>query len=79
MLCCPPSIPDQSPKVIPWKRAQVVESLGCVKLRELALCDPGDAPKPARRVSPKERLGVAVPEGPDHLLKILRMPRYVQR
>jgi hypothetical protein len=56
--------------VIPWKRAQVVESLGCVKLRELALCDPGDAPKPARRVSPKERLGVAVPEGPDHLLRI---------
>jgi hypothetical protein len=60
--------------VIPWKRAQVVESLGGVKLRELALCDPGDAPKPARRVSLKERLGVAVPEGPDHLLRILRMP-----
>lgn len=70
----PPSITGQSLKVIPWKRAQVVESLGCVKLRELALCDPGDAPKPARRVSLKERLGVAVPEGPDHLLRILRMP-----
>jgi hypothetical protein len=70
----PPSITGQSLKVIPGKRAQVVESLGCVKLRELALCYAGDAPKPARRVSLKERLGVAVPEGPDHLLRILRMP-----
>jgi hypothetical protein len=70
----PPSIPGQTLKVIPWKRAQVVESLGGVKLRELALRDPGDAPKPARRVSLKERLGVAAPEGPDHLLRILRMP-----
>jgi hypothetical protein len=60
--------------VIPWKGAQVVESLGCVKLHELALRDPGDAPKPARGVSLKERLGVAVPEGPDHLLRVLRIP-----
>jgi hypothetical protein len=70
----PPPITGESLKVIPGKRAQVVESLGCVKLRELALRDPGDAPKPARRISLKERLCVAVPEGPDHLRRLLRIP-----
>jgi hypothetical protein len=44
-----------------------VESLGCVKLRELALRDPGDAPKPARRISLKERLCETVPERPANL------------
>jgi hypothetical protein len=70
----PPPIAGKSLKVIAWKRAQVVESLRCVKLCELALCDPGDAPKPARRISLEQCLGVSVPEGPDHLLRILRMP-----
>lgn len=56
--------------MIPWKRAQIIESLRGVKLRELALYDPGHAPKPARRVPLKERLGLAVPEGPDHLLRV---------
>jgi hypothetical protein len=70
----PPPIAGKNLKVIARKRAQVVESMGCVKLRELALCDPGNAPKPARRVSLEQRLGISVPEGPDHLLRVLRMP-----
>jgi hypothetical protein len=61
-------------KVIARKRAQVIESLGCVKLRELALRDPGNASKPAGSVSLEQGRGVSVPEGPDHLLSILRMP-----
>ena len=69
----PPPIAGKSLKVIARKRAQVVESLGCVKLRELTLCDPGNAPKLARRVSLEQRLGISVPEGPDHLLSILRV------
>jgi hypothetical protein len=69
----PPPITGKSLKVIARKRAQVVESSGCVKLRELALCDPGNAPKPAHRVPLEKRLGVSVPEGPDHLLRVLRI------
>jgi hypothetical protein len=70
----PSPVAGESLKVIPRKRAQVVESLGCVKLRELALPDPGNASNPARRVSLEQRFGVTVPEGPDHLLSMLRMP-----
>jgi hypothetical protein len=61
-------------EVIARERAQVVEPSGCVQLRQLALRDPGDAPEPPRRVTLEQGLGVPVPEGPDHLLKILRMP-----
>jgi hypothetical protein len=43
----PPSIAGKCLKVISRKRSQVVESVGCVKVGELALCDPGNAPKPA--------------------------------
>jgi hypothetical protein len=70
----PPSIAAKCLKVVSRERAQVVESLGCVKLRELTLRDPGNAPKPARWVSLQQRFGVSVPEGPDHLLSVLRMP-----
>jgi hypothetical protein len=68
----PPSIAAKCLKVISRKRTQVVESLGCVKLRELALCNPSNALKPARRASLEQRIDVSVPEGPDHLLSILR-------
>ena len=61
-------------EVIARKRAQVVESLGGVQLRQLALSDPSNVPEPTRRVPLKQRLGVSVPEGPDHLLRVLRLP-----
>ena len=69
----PPPITAKGLEVIARKRAQVVESLGGVQLRQLALSDPSNVPEPTRRVPLKQRLGVSVPEGTDHLLSILRM------
>ena len=60
-------------EVIARKRAEVVESLGGMQLRQLALSDPSNVPKPTRRVPLKQPLGVSVPKGPDHLLRLLRM------
>jgi hypothetical protein len=69
----PPPITAKGLEVIARKRAQVVESLGRVQLRQLALSDPGNVPEPPRRVTLEQRLGISVPEGPDHLLRVLRM------
>ena len=69
----PPAITAKGFEVIARKRAQVVESLGCMQLRQLALSDPSNVPEPTRRVPLGQRLGISVPEGPDHLLRILRM------
>ncbi len=69
----PPPITAKGLEVIARKRAQVVESLGGVQLRQLALSDPGNVSEPTRRVPLEQRLGVSVPEGPDHLLRLLRM------
>jgi hypothetical protein len=46
----PPPITAEGLEVVTRKRAQVVESLGRVQLRQLALSDPGNAPEPTRRV-----------------------------
>ena len=59
-------IAGQGLEVIAWERAEVVESLGRVELRELALRNPGDRPEPAGRDPLKQGLGVSAPEGPDH-------------
>jgi hypothetical protein len=60
-------------EVITRERTQVVESLGRMQLRQLALSDPGNAPEATRRVTLEQCLGVSVPERPDHLLTVLRM------
>jgi len=70
----PTSISTESLEVVARERTQVVESLRCVQLRQLALSDPGNAPKPPRRITLEQRLGVSIPEGPDHLLRVLRAP-----
>ena len=70
----PSPITAKGLEVIARKRAQVVESLGCMQLRQLALSDPSNVPEPTRRIPLKQRRGVSVPEGPDHLLSILRRP-----
>jgi hypothetical protein len=69
----PPPIPAKGLEVIARKRAQVVESLGGMQLRQLALSDPRNVPEPTRRVPLEQRRGVSVPEGPDHLLRLSRM------
>jgi hypothetical protein len=69
----PPPVTAKGLEVIARKRAQVVESLCCMQLRQLALSDPGNVPEPTRRVPLEQRLGVSVPEGPDHSLSLLRM------
>jgi hypothetical protein len=66
----PLPIAGKSLKVIARERAEVVEALGGVQLRQLQLRDPGDGSKPSRRVPLKQGLGVSVPEGPDHLLTV---------
>ena len=69
----PPPITAKGLEVIARKRTQVVESLGGVQLGQLALSDPSNIPEPTRRMPPEQRRGVSIPEGPDHLLSILRM------
>jgi hypothetical protein len=53
-------------EVIARERAEVLESLRRVELRELALRDPSNGLEPASRVPLKQGLGGSVPEGPDH-------------
>ena len=60
----------KSLKVIARERAEVIEALGGVQLRQLPLRNPGNGSEPPRRVSLKQCLGVSVPEGPDHLLTV---------
>lgn len=66
----PLPIAGKSLKVIARERAEVVEALGGVQLRQLPLRNPGNGSEPPRRVSLKQGLGVSVPEGPDHLLTV---------
>ena len=67
-----PPITNQRLEVIARECAQILESLGCMQLNEFALRDPSDAPKPTCRITPKESLSIAIPERPDHPLKLLR-------
>jgi hypothetical protein len=68
------SISTESLEVVARERAQVVKPVRRVQLHQLALSDPGNAPKPPCRMALKERLGVSIPERPDHLARVLRMP-----
>jgi len=68
MLALP--ISTKGLEVVARKGTEVAESLGCVQLKQLPLCDPGDAPKPARRIPKKKRFGIPVSEGPNHVLSI---------
>jgi hypothetical protein len=68
----PTPISTESLEVIARERAQIVESLRRMQLHELALSDAGNAPTPARRIAMEERLGVSIPERPDHLFRVLR-------
>jgi hypothetical protein len=67
----PTPITAQRLEVVAGKRAEVVESLRRVQLHQLALSDPGNAPKPPCRMALKERFGVSIPERPDHLPRVL--------
>jgi hypothetical protein len=67
-------IAGQSLEAIAWERAEVVEALGGVQLRQLPLRNPSNGPKTPRRVPLEQALGVSVPEGPDHLLRVLWAP-----
>jgi hypothetical protein len=69
----PSPISAESLEVVARERAEIVESLRRVQLHEPALRDPGNAPKTTRGISLEERLGVSIPEGPDHLLRVLRI------
>jgi hypothetical protein len=64
----PTPIAGESLQVVPRERPQVVQSLRCVHLDQLALSHPSDAPKPSRRATLEQRLGLSIAEGPDHLL-----------
>ena len=70
----PTPISSESLEVVARKRPQIVESLRCVELHQLALNDPGNTSKAPRRMTLEQRLGVSVPKGPDHLLRILWAP-----
>jgi len=67
------AISTENFEAVAWESAQVVESLRCMQLRQFALSDPGNTPKPPRRITLEQRLGVAIPEGPDHLVMVLRI------
>jgi hypothetical protein len=66
----PLPIAGKSLKAIARERAEVVEALGGVQLRQLPLRDPGNGSEPPRRVPLKQGLGVSAPERPDHLLTL---------
>lgn len=70
----PTPITRQGLEAVAGERAQVVQPPRCVQLQQLALGDPGDAAKPTRWKAMKQSLGVATPEGPDHLANVLRTP-----
>jgi len=59
-------------QAISGEGAKVFQSLCRMQLRELALRDPGDTPKPTRRVPLEQRFGVSAPKRPDHELRVLR-------
>jgi hypothetical protein len=70
----PATTARQRLEAVARERSQVVEPPRRVELHEPALSDPGNAPKPACGVPLEERLGVSIPERPDHLLMVLRVP-----
>ena len=66
----PAPVSTKGLEVVARERSQVVEPCRGVQLHELALSDTGDAPKSAGRMTPEERFGVSMPEGPDHTLTL---------
>jgi hypothetical protein len=62
----PPPISTKCLEMVAREREKVLKSLRRVELYQLALSDPGDSLKPPRRITPEERLGISIPEGPDH-------------
>ena len=63
----PPPITTKGLEVIARKRAQVVESLGRVQLRQIALSDPSNVPEPTRRVPSSYPPGVGSHSNPHAL------------
>jgi len=45
------SVSAEGLEVVAWERAQVVQSVRCVQLYQLALSDTGDTPKPPGRMT----------------------------
>jgi hypothetical protein len=66
----PSSVSNESLEVIARERAQIVQPVRRVQLHQLALSNPGEAPKAPGRLTLEERLGVSIPEGPDHLPRV---------
>jgi hypothetical protein len=75
----PSPVSAQGFETVAWEGPQVIESSCRVQLSQLALHDPSDAPETLRRVTLEQRLGVPIPEGPDHPPKLLRIALYVKR
>ena len=75
----PTTVPSERLEVVARERAQVVEALRGVELDQLALSDPGNAAEPSRRIPMEEGFGISIPEGPDHLPRVLRSALYVKR
>jgi hypothetical protein len=69
----PTPIATESLEVVARERAQVVEPSRGVQLHQLALSDPGNTPKLPRRPTLEYGLGVSIPEGPDHIPRVLRV------
>jgi hypothetical protein len=68
----PTPISTENLEVIAWESAQIVEPLRSMQLHQLTLRNPSNISKPTRRITQEQRLRVSIPEGPDHLLKVLR-------
>ena len=63
-------VSTQSFDAVARESAEVIESLGRVQLRQLALRHPGDPPKSACGMAEEQGLGVLAPEGPDHSRRV---------
>jgi len=70
----PAPIRTERLQVVAWKRPQVLEPVRRVQHHELALRDASNAPKSPRRKTPEQGCRVSIPEGPDHLARVLRVP-----
>lgn len=69
----PPPISIQRLEMVPRKSTEVIETMRCVHLNQLALHDPGDGPEPAGGIAEEKSLRVPTPKGSDHLLRVLRI------
>jgi hypothetical protein len=70
----PTPISSERLEVVARERTQIVEALRSVKLHQLALGDTANALKSPRRVTLEQGLCVPIPERPDHLPRVLRLP-----